>query len=120
MSSLAVEHFDFDEQALNHLLESPDGPVGKDLQRRAENVTAQATENATGIGVAGASNPQGRGPNIRTGNLNTSIRFVIGHDDDGLFAEIGSDVLYAIFLETGLRNGATYPFLLPALPAAAS
>jgi hypothetical protein len=31
--------------------------------------------------------------------------------------DIGTPVIYGRYLETGLRNGATYPFLRPALAA---
>lgn len=109
----------FNEQAMHHLLDAPDGPVGRDLARRCEQVVTAATYYANGAEAAGANNPEGRGPKIRTGALSTSIRFAILSDGQQLVGQIGSDVFYSTFLETGLKNGRTYPFLRPALPAAA-
>lgn len=71
--------------------------------------------NATGIPVAGANNPEGRGPRVRTGRLRSSIGWAPGRDAKGPFVDIGTDVPYGKYLETGLVNGATYPFLRPAL-----
>lgn len=53
MSSLV-----FDPAALDFLLENPEGPVGQDLRRRAENITRLAQQQAGEIihrGVFGAS-----------------------------------------------------------------
>ena len=109
----------FDDVALRAFLTGPNGPIYADLQRRAINVETAAKLNATGRSVAGANNPEGRGPRVRTGRLRSSITHVIGQDERGLFALIGTNVHYAVPLELGLKNGRTYPFLVPALPAAA-
>ena len=101
----------------------------RDFRRRAQNVVNAAKLNATGIPVAGANNPDGRGPRRRTGDLYNSIRYEVGDAMEEM--ELGdgfrvrpveiivfTDVPYAFYLENGLRNGATYPFLTPALDAA--
>jgi phage gpG-like protein len=100
------------------LLNDPHGPVGRDLSRRALNVESQAKLNASGNPVDGANNPEGRGPNVDTGRLRSSITHELREGDGGLVAVIGTNVEYALPLEKGLRNGATYPFLGPALQAA--
>lgn len=90
------------------------------LQVRAEEITARATINAEGADVPGALNRDGRGPRIRTGNLSTSIRYVVS-TAGGLHASIGSNVFYSTYLERGFNGGwnhdipLKFPFLLPAL-----
>lgn len=113
-----VVAFRFNRQGLRNVLESQRGPVGRDLAKRAIRVTNEARLNATGRAVEGATNTEGRGPNVDTGRLRSSITFVIGHDNDGLYADIGTNVHYGYNLETGAtRNGVKYPFLVPALSA---
>lgn len=101
---------------MHHLLDDPSGPVGVDLQRRAQNVTARATDLAS-------DRP---GPEIRTGDLHSSIHYVILSDAEGLRAQIGTDQEHRGFpypraLELGFEHqGGTfvhYPFLEPALEA---
>jgi hypothetical protein len=104
------------------LLNSEEGPVAKMLGRKAVIVESQAKLNATGIGVVGARNPEGRGPRVRTDRLRGSITWVYGHDQIGLFAAVGTNVYYGRILEVeGVRtkNGGRryYPFLKPALNA---
>lgn len=109
----------FSEQKLKALLQSEDGPIVKDLQRRAIRVETAAKLNATGRRVAGANNPEGRGPRVQTGRLRASITYRIGRDAEGFFFDIGTNVRYAKYLELGLLpNGRSYPFLKPALIAA--
>jgi hypothetical protein len=74
--------------------------------------------NATGRSVPGATNAAGRGPNVDTGRLRSSIAWRLGDDTEGLYADIGTNVPYGYYLETGLRNGVKYPFLVPALSVA--
>ena len=66
----------FNEAALNFLLESPDGPVGRELERISINVTQLVRDNATKILKGNASVP-GR------------IQFEISNNDDGLQSVIG-------------------------------
>lgn len=106
------------DRELAALLKGRDGPVARDLARRAIRVTNEARLNATGRPVAGATNPEGRGPRVDTGRLRSSITWELGRDTLGVYADIGTNVPYGYYLETGLVNGVRYPFLTPALPAA--
>lgn len=109
----------WNEAALTRLLRGPQGPVARDLARRAIRVQNQAKINATGAAVAGARNPQGRGPRVRTGRLRSSISWRIVETPRGLRADIGTNVFYGRYLELGLLpNGNKYPFLRPSLPMA--
>lgn len=112
---VGVSEVRFDEAALARLLAGPQGPVGRELSRRAIKGTNEARMNATGRQVEGATNAEGRGPRVDTGRLRSSIAWQMGRDGDGLFADIGTNVEYGYYLETGLRNGVTYPFLKPVL-----
>lgn len=121
--------------AIQQVLVSPDGPVAKDLIRRAQRVTDQAKVNASGR----------PGPNVDTGRLRSSIHWRLVSGPEGLFAEVGTTVGYARYVEFGTAphtirpnvkqalwwKGATnpwkvvhhpgsraYPFLVPALSAA--
>jgi len=107
-----------DPRGLLALLGGPDGGVARDLARRAVRVQNQAKINATGAPVAGANNPEGRGPRVDTGRLRSSIAWELRDDGGSIIARVGTNVHYGYLLETGLRNGATYPFLVPALAAA--
>ena len=113
----------FDEVALRRLLESPDGPVVADLMRRGHNVETQAKLNASGRVVEGAVNREGRGPKVDTGRGRSSISTRPGVDQAGAFVDIGTAVHYMGRLERGWTssrgNFFKYPFLVPALPAAA-
>lgn len=104
--------------AIEHLLRDPEGMVAKDLRRRAINVENQAKIYASGTTVPGAPNPEGRGPNVQTGRLRSSITHEIRETPDGLVARIGSNVEYAAYVEQGTDRAPAYPYLLPALEAA--
>lgn len=91
-----------DAAALDILFKSTDGPVAKDLARRAINVDRRAKQLAP----------------VDTGRLHASIDWGLRRDDTGLFAVIGSDVEYAIFQELGTRFQAAHPYLRPALDEA--
>jgi hypothetical protein len=102
-------------EGLHHLLEDPNGEVGQDLERRAQNVTRR-------VDVLTSGRP---GPEIVTGDLNSSIHYVIVSDQNGLRAQIGTDqehdgYQYPLGLETGIRPDTGeptphYPFLEPSL-----
>lgn len=109
-----VEH----PRALTALLTGRDSGVARDLSRRAVNVRNQAVFFCTGNAAPGATNPEGRGPRVDTGRLRSSLAWEVFNDSGSLVARIGTNVEYGYYLETGLRNGVTYPFLRPALPAA--
>lgn len=104
--------------AMRRLLSGLQGGVARDLVRRGVKVQNAAKLNATGRTVAGASNPEGRGPRVDTGRLRSSIGIDLREENGQPVVRIGTNVEYGRYLELGLRNGATYPFLRPALPAA--
>lgn len=106
------------EAGFHLLLDSVGGPVGRDLERRLINCVNLAKVYATGAPTALANNPEGRGPRRRTGRLVTSLAYEIESLATGLVGRYGTNVPYGFWLETGLVNGATYPFLRPAIPAA--
>lgn len=60
----------------------------------------------------------GSGPAVRTGRLRSSISWRLGEDAIGLYAEIGSAVEYAAYVELGTPRAAPRPYLVPALSAA--
>lgn len=105
-------------EELKAFLEGTDGVLYRELGELALRVETQAKLNATGIPVTGANNPQGRGPNVQTGRLRSSITWSPGKDAAGPFVDIGTPVVYGRYLELGLRGGRTYPFLMPALRSA--
>lgn len=98
----------WNEGEFNDMLRDPNGPVGKDLQRRAFNVESRAKVNASGR----------PGPNVQTGRLRSSITHEIVERQDGLVARIGSNVEYARYVEEGTDRAPAYPYLVPALEAA--
>lgn len=81
----------FNEQELARLLTGPQGPVARDLARRAVNVQSQAKINATGR----------PGPNVQSGRLRGSITHELATDEKGLVARIGTNVEYAAYVELG-------------------
>ena len=105
MSNLDVTHFRMNSAALDQLLTGRSGPVARDLAKRAMRIESRAKQNASGR----------PGPRVQTGRLRSSITWRMREDGRGLYADIGTNVPYGYYLETGLRNGAKYPFLLPAL-----
>lgn len=95
------------DQNLQAVLHGPQGPVAAQLAIRLQRATNAAKVNATGR----------PGPRVRTGRLRSSITWALGTDSRGLFGVYGTNVPYGYYLETGLRNGAKYPFLVPAMSA---
>jgi len=57
----------------------------------------------------------GKPPAVDTGRLRASYTWRIGRDARGPYVEIGTDVLYAPFLEFGTRKMAARPHLRPAV-----
>lgn len=124
-----AEEIFFDQQGLEFLFSRDNEELMRDFRRRAENVVAEAKRNATGVTVEGANNPEGRGPNLVSGELHDSIRYEVGDAEaeielgDGLRTRpveifVFTDAPHGFWLETGVRGGNTYPFLTPALEAA--
>lgn len=91
----------FDPAALERLFLSDNGPVAKDLQRRALQVDRQAKQLCP----------------VDTGRLRSSITNQLAADHQGLYADIGTNVEYAVFVELGTSRAAAQPFLRPALEA---
>jgi len=98
----------YDLAALQRLLTSEQGPVARDLARRLIRCESAAKQNASGR----------PGPRVQTGRLRSSISWRLGEDRRSVYGDYGTGVEYGYYLETGLRNGRRYPFLLPALNAA--
>lgn len=109
--TLALEAFRFNEAGLRVLLA---GPITQDLVRRAIRVEAQAKRNAS---QPPPSIP-GQGPSVRTGRLRGSITWRLGADVQSPYADVGSAVFYAPFVEYGTSRMEARPFLRPALEAA--
>lgn len=101
-----VEAFAFDAIGLEQFL---NGPVERDLIRRAIRVESSAKNYATG---------NNGGPHVRTGRLRGSITWRPGRSFLGPFVDVGTAVFYGPFLELGTRYMQPYPFLRPALEAA--
>lgn len=87
--------------ALTAMLRGPQGPVARMLAAKALQVTNQAKQ----------------GCPVDTGRLRSSIRWSLGQDGIGLFALVGTDVNYAIYVHNGTRYMAARPFLLDAMRA---
>lgn len=101
----ALEAFRFSEAGLRELIA---GPVSRDLVRRAILVESSAKQHATGR----------PGPMVRSGRLRGSITWRLGTDSLSPYADVGSAVLYAPFVELGTSRAPAYPFLRPGLEAA--
>jgi hypothetical protein len=135
MAAEFVTRVVLDPASIEASLASPHGAVYHDLAIRAQRVRDQAVVNASGR----------PGPNVITGRLRSSIQWRIVSDGHGIYAEIGSDVEYAGFVENGTgpydilprnkqalywpdadhpvrivhrQGNKAYPFLKPALQAA--
>lgn len=108
--------FQIHETELRRLL-SVHGPIGADIARRAIRVESAAKRNASEPHRAGpySGSAVGAGPAVRTGRLRGSITWRLGEDFLGVFADIGSAVLYAAYVELGTRYMASRPYLVPAL-----
>lgn len=97
------------QAALIRALRGRQGPVARDLARRAIRVESAAKLNASGR----------PGPRVQSGRLRSSISWTLGEDARGLYAAIGTNVYYAKWVELGSDRAPPYPFLRPALPAGA-
>lgn len=138
--------FTFDEGALYELKHDPNGPVGRDLERRAIDAEAMAKRllslhgsgrvyrktNPTRIHQASAP---GEPPAKDTGLLVAAMGHNVDVDEQGLFSEFGvvhveartleeragddaNLAEIAIWLEHGTRHMEARPFLRPSLAAA--
>jgi HK97 gp10 family phage protein len=107
----SIEEFRFNSAGLDALVR---GPVRGDLSRRAIRVESAAKRIASN---RSPSQP-GQGPGVVTGRLRGSITWRLGEDSLGPYADVGTVVFYAPFLELGTSRMAARPFLRPALEAA--
>lgn len=94
--------FNLDETALKTWLAAREGPVGRDLERRAIRVQSAATRLCP----------------VATGRLQSSIDYVLSQDAQGPVAYVGSNVEYALYVELGTFASDAQPYLRPALFAA--
>ena len=92
----------FNPDALRALLQSPQGPVVKDLIRRARKVENRAKQLCP----------------VDTGRLRSSISMSAPQTERGsVTIHVGTNVEYAPFLEYGTSRMSARPFLEPALAA---
>lgn len=91
-----------DRGALDRVLESPQGEVGREVARRSVKVHRAALNLCA----------------VDTGRLRASINWRLAQDSQGLLGIIGTNVTYAPHVEFGTRYMAAQPFLRPALSAA--
>lgn len=109
----AVTSFRWNEAEYRRILTGPNSVAAVDLARRAIRIVNQAKQNAS---QPPPSQP-GSGPAVRTGRLRGSITWRLGEDLNGVYADVGSNVFYAPFVELGTSRMAPRPFLVPALEA---
>lgn len=88
-----------DPAKVRMLLEGPQGPVAKELERIAVGVERDAKRLCP----------------VDTGRLRSSITHVTGVDGRGLVAKVGTNVDYALPVEMGTSKSRAQPFLRPAL-----
>lgn len=101
-AQMLLDTFRVEQAGIREML---NGPVMQDLTRRAIRVEAAAKRYATGVGG---------GPHVRTGRLRNSIGWRIGADSISPYADIGTAVFYAPFVEFGHQNRAhAFPIVTP-------
>lgn len=93
-------HIDWNTGAINALLKSSSGEVGRDLARRGQNVVNTAKQLAPKDTHALANSIHMEGPNTENDELQVSII---------------ADTDYAVYVELGTRFMTAQPFLAPAL-----
>ena len=77
-----------DHKAISDFLNAPDGPAAKHLLKTAIRVESEAKRVAP----------------VDTGRLRSSITHELGMDARGLYARVGSNVVYARRIELGFRG----------------
>ena len=77
------------------LLNSSTGPVGRDLREKAARVQQEAKRLCPVSPNGSNGNP--------SGHLRSSISADVGRDGEGLYADVGTDVDYALPVELGTR-----------------
>lgn len=86
---------DLHEAAIRELLNSPTGPVAKDLAHKAQRVTQGAKRRCP-------VSPAGSGGH-RSGHLRSSIGWDLHSGAGGLSADVGTDVDYGLWVEVGTK-----------------
>lgn len=94
-----AEGFRMDRAAVSRLLTGAEGPVARDLLKRAISVESTAKRLCP----------------VDTGRLRSSITHAMQRDGLGLRADIGTNVEYAVFVELGTSRVPARPFLRQAL-----
>lgn len=121
MSSVNVV---LDQAALQTLLTSPEGPIGKALirdglrvQRHVKQLlrTPGRGETYTHGTVKHRASAPGDPPATDTGQLADSIATELARDDTGLVERIGTNLKKGRYLERGTRHIEPRPFLRPGL-----
>jgi hypothetical protein len=142
-----MANIDWNDVALDELLNSPTGPVGQDLERRAlavENTQKRLLSMhgggrvyttrffmrggklfAYGSRPAHQASAPGQPPAVDTGRLRASVGHKVDRDASGLYANVGSggnpaipSVKHAEYTEYGTRFMAPRPWLRPSQTAA--
>lgn len=111
--ALSVASFRWNEAEYRRLLTGQHSDAARDLAQRAVRITNAAKQNAS---QPPPSIP-GQGPAVRTGRLRGSITWRLGEDSEGVYADIGTNVLYGPYVELGTSRMAPRPYLRPALEA---
>lgn len=88
-------------EAIKRLLSSPDGPAARLLIKKAVRVESAAKALCV----------------VDTGRLRSSIHWAIGRDTKGLYADVGTNVKYAAWIEFG--TGIYGPRATPIVPRSA-
>lgn len=96
-----AEEFYFNESALRTLMSGPQGPAAKALAKRAIRVETRAKQLCP----------------VDTGRLRSSITWGMGRDARGIYADVGSNVKYAAWIEFG--TGIYGPRRTPIVPVSA-
>lgn len=91
--------FAWNEAALRVLLSGPGGGVARDLAKRAIRVQNRARQLCP----------------VDTGRLRSSIQFRLGGSIAGLFADVGTNVVYARLVHDGTRPHVIFPSSAKAL-----
>lgn len=89
----------FYDDKMYQLLDSPTGPVGKDLSRKGRKIVAAAK----------------RQVGVRTGALRSSIHMRHLSDSRGQYVKIGSDLDYALMHHEGTKRHTILPNRSPVL-----
>lgn len=95
MASPGGMRVDLNDAAIRELLNSETGPVGRDLVVKAQRVTQYAKRLCS-------VSPSGSGDHS-SGHLRSSIDWDLGRDEEGLHADIGTTVDYALYVEFGTK-----------------